>query len=224
MSKNILLVGGLNKAKSLADSLLSRSYNVTLINKDPLVCEKLAEDSRLKVFLGDGTKPFILEEAAASEMDMVIALTSKDEDNLLICELCKKRFHVKKTVAIVMDPQKLDFFRAMGIDSPVCAVSALTSVIEQHAFIEDIKGAVSVAGGLIKIVEVSIVDGDFAEHKEVQQLGLPREVIIGTILRGDKVIVPKGDTVLLANDQLIVLATEKEELSLLSHFRKGGLR
>ena len=66
----------------------------------------LASIEDLEVIFGDGTKPFVLEEADGENMDIAIALTNKDDDNLVICELCKKKFHVKKTVALVRDPQK----------------------------------------------------------------------------------------------------------------------
>ena len=134
MKTRVLLVGGRSKAKSLATSLLRKGYQVTVINDTYEDCLKLAEIDKLIVINGDGTRPFVLEDASAGDADIAIALTSKDEDNLVICELCKKRFHVKKTVALLTDPKKTDFFYKMGIDSVVCAITAITGIIEQQAF------------------------------------------------------------------------------------------
>ena len=119
MKGNVLLVGGRSKAKSLAQSLLKKGYRVTVINKDLPDCEKLAENEKLIVIHGDGTKPYVLEDAGAGNMEIAIALTPRDEDNLVVCELCKKRFRVPKTLSLLSDPQKVDFFYKMGVDSVV---------------------------------------------------------------------------------------------------------
>ena len=71
MKGNVLLVGGRSKAKSLAQSLLKKGYRVTVINKDLLDCEKLAENEKLTVIHGDGTKPYVLEDAGAGNMELV---------------------------------------------------------------------------------------------------------------------------------------------------------
>ena len=75
MKGNVLLVGGRSKAKSLAQSLLKKGYRVTVINKELSDCEKLAENEKLTVIHGDGTKPYVLEDAGAGNMELVIALT-----------------------------------------------------------------------------------------------------------------------------------------------------
>jgi trk system potassium uptake protein TrkA len=110
MKTKVLLIGGRSKAKSLAVSLIKKGYHVTAINDTYEDCLKLAEIDELAVINGDGTRPYILEDACAGDADIAIALTSKDEDNLVICELCKKRFHVKKTVALLTDPKRRTFF------------------------------------------------------------------------------------------------------------------
>ena len=65
MKGTVLLVGGRSKAKALAQSLLKKGYRVTVINKDLSDCEKLAENEKLTVIHGDGTKPYVLEDAGA---------------------------------------------------------------------------------------------------------------------------------------------------------------
>ncbi len=219
--RQILLVGGLNKAKSLASSLVSRGYRIIIVNRDAKDCEALAADGRFAVYCGDGTKPFVLEDVGADQVDIAIALTARDEDNLVICELCKKRFQVPKTVALVSDPKKISFFHDMGIDSAVCAVSTLTSVIEQHTFIEEMNNAISVGNGRVQIIELRIEEGDYAVHRQIQNLGLPREVILGSILRGDQVVIPRGNTQILAHDQLVILTSATHEKSVISQLKRG---
>ncbi|MFA6844830.1 MAG: NAD-binding protein, partial [Sphaerochaetaceae bacterium] len=176
-------------------------------------CLELATIDKLCVIHGDGTKPFILEDADASSADIVIALTTKDEDNFVICELCKKRFHIKKTVALVSDPKKTDFFYKMGIDSVVCAISAITSIIEQQAFIDKMTTLVPVGEGRLQISEVPITGNAPVVGKKLWEMNLPNEVIIGCILRGEKTMVPRGDTRILAGDLIVLISSNGQELA-----------
>lgn len=213
MKTRVLLVGGRSKAKSLATSLLRKGYQVTVINDTYEDCLKLAEIDKLIVINGDGTRPFVLEDASAGDADIAIALTSKDEDNLVICELCKKRFHVKKTVALLTDPKKTDFFYKMGIDSVVCAITAITGIIEQQAFVDKIATLVPIGEGRVSIAEVPIPGTAPAVGKKLWEINLPKQVIIGCILRGDTTMVPRGDTRILAGDMLVLISSDKQEMA-----------
>ena len=221
MKGNVLLVGGRSKAKSLAQSLLKKGYRVTVINKDLSDCEKLAENEKLTVIHGDGTKPYVLEDAGAGNMELAIALTPRDEDNLVICELCKKKFGVSKTLSLLSDPQKTDFFYKMGVESVVCAISAVTSIIEQQAFMEEMAKAIPIGEGRVQLLEVPITETDPAAQKQVWEINLPKEVIIGCILRRDQTLIPRGDTRILAGDILVLISgNEQEEIAILE--LKGG--
>ena len=213
MKTKVLLVGGRSKAKSLATSLIKKGYRVTVINDTYEDCLKLAEIDKLTVINGDGTRPFVLEDANTSDADIAIALTSKDEDNLVICELCKKRFHVKKTVALLTDPKKTDFFYRMGIDSVVCAITAITGIIEQQAFVDKIATLVPIGEGRVSIAEVPIPGTAPAVGKKLWEINLPKQVIIGCILRGDTTMVPRGDTRILAGDMLVLISSDKQEMA-----------
>lgn len=221
MKGNVLLVGGRSKAKALAQSLLKKGYRVTVINKDLPDCERLAENEKLIVIHGDGTKPYVLEDAGAVNAEIVIALTPRDEDNLVICELCKKKFRVSKTLSLLSDPQKTDFFYKMGVDSVVCAISAVTSIIEQQAFMEEMAKAIPIGEGRVQLLEVPITETDPAAQKQVWEINLPKEVIIGCILRRDQTLIPRGDTRILAGDILVLISgNEQEEIAILE--LKGG--
>lgn len=205
MKKKVLLVGGLHKAMSLAQSLLDKGYEVTAINNSYEDCLTLASIEDLEVIHGDGTKPFILEEADASGKDIVIALTQRDDDNLVICELSKKKFGVRKTVALVRDPQKTSFFYQMGIDSVVCAINAITGIIEQQAFVDEMTKVMSMEDGRVSIIELKICHDMPVVNKKLWELKIPTQAIVGYILRNDQGIVPRGDTRILTGDTLIVI-------------------
>ncbi|MDD4159932.1 MAG: TrkA family potassium uptake protein [Synergistaceae bacterium] len=211
MKTKILLVGGRNKAKALAVSLIGKGYHVTAVNDTYEDCLKLAEINKLDVINGDGTKPFVLEDADAGSADIVIALTPKDDENLVICELCKKRFHVKKTVAILTNPKNTPFFYKMGIDSVVCAITAITSIIEQQAFMDKILNLLPPSEGRISVAEIPIPASAPAACKKLWEINLPEHAIIGCILRGDTILVPRGDTRILAGDMLVLISSSQQE-------------
>jgi trk system potassium uptake protein TrkA len=213
MKTRVLLIGGFNKAQSLARSLINKGYFVIAINNDYENCLALAEINSITVINGDGTKPFVLEDANAQDSDIAIALTQRDDDNLVICELCKKKFHVKKTVALVNDPKKTEFFYKMGIDSVVCAINAITSIIEQQAFLDEIATLVPIGEGRISIAEVPIPGNAPVVDKKLWEINLPKEVIIGCILRGEKSMIPRGDTRILAGDVLVLISSDKQEMA-----------
>ena len=213
MKSRVFLIGGFNKTKYLANSLISKGYRVTAINKDADNSVSLAGIDRLTVYNGDGSMPYVLEEANIYDADIAIALTDRDDDNLVICGLCKKKFHVKKTVALITDPKKMDFFYKMGIDSVVCAVSTIASVIEQHAFLNDIATLVPVGENHINVSQIHIDAGAPAADKKVRDLELPKQVIIGCVQRGDRNMIPHGDTRIHAGDVLVLITLDEHEMT-----------
>ncbi len=212
-NRKVLLIGGRSKAMSMASSLLEKGYQVTAINDNYEHCLELAEIKGLSVIYGNGTKPYILDEAAAASFDIAIALTGRDEDNLVASQLCKKKYGIRKTVSLVIDPDKTEFFYQMGVDSVVCAVSAVTNIIQQQAFIDEMTSIIPVGKGLVKILEVRIQDGSPAAGKKLWEITLPKEGIVGCVLRGDTTLIPRGDTRILAGDTLVVITGSGQEMN-----------
>ena len=209
MKQKVLLIGGMNKAKALGESLLRKGYAVTLINNNLEDCQSLSENAKFSVVYGDGTKPYVLEDAGAEEMSIAIAMTSRDEDNLVACELCKKRFHVRRVVALVNDPRKTEFFYQMGIDSVVCAISALANIVEQQAFLDE--GLPALADGRVRVAEVAIAQSSPVLDKQLWEIHLPKQVIIGCIVREEQTLIPRGDTRIALGDMLVLLSASGQE-------------
>jgi len=218
MKSRVFIIGGFSHTKSLATSLIKKGYLVTAINKDVEKCRALAEIEKIDVFYGDGTKPFVLEDAHAHNADMAIALTGSDADNLVICELCKKKFSVKKTVAVVTDPKKTEFFYRMGIDAVVCAITAIAGIIEQQALIEEMDNFTQLEQGNVKITHLTVSGTSTAADKKLREIDVPKNAIVGCILRGERSIIPSGNTRILAGDTLIIITTEEYEATTVKAF------
>ncbi len=211
MSGRVMLIGGFDETRFLANSLLKKGYAVTAINQEQDKCERLATIERLDVYRGDGSKPFVLEDANVYNADIAIALTERDDDNLVICQLCKKKFNVKRTMAVISDPKKTEFFYRMGIDSVVCAVSTLSSVIEQQAVLDEMTTLIPVGAGRIRVSQVHLGANSPAAGKMLWEVNLPGQVIVGCIQRGEQHIIPRGVTPLLPGDLLVLISADEDE-------------
>jgi len=99
----------------------------------------------------------------------------------------------------------------MGIDSVVCAISAVANIIEQQAFLEEMATLVPIGEERIKIAQVPISGTAPTVDKMLWEINLPKQVIIGCILRGDKSMIPRGDTRILAGDVLVLISSDKHE-------------
>lgn len=211
MKTNVLLVGGGTRASALSETLLKKGYHVTALVKDLELCEELSNIEKLELYHGEESDPETLYDAGISRMDVVIAMSRKDEDNLVICELSKKKFQVRRTIALINDPKNTEFFYKMGVDSVLCEVSMITSFIEQNRLLDDMATMLPLGEGGIQIAQVRIPEDAPVVDRKIWEIGLPHEVIIGCILRGGTSMVPRGDTRILADDTLILISSEEYE-------------
>ena len=202
----ILLVGGHQKTHYLCRSLKAKRHSVTIINEEREFCEFLTNRYDVDCIVGDGTKPYLLEDAGAYEMDAVIALTHSDSNNLVICQLAKKKFGVTQTIAIASDPKNVDVFKRLGVDKIISVTATISSIIESEAFLGNIKSYLPLENGRVACAEFDITDNSPIKDKPLSEAGLPNGVIVGCVLRNDQTIVPQGDTVLWAGDRIILIS------------------
>lgn len=212
MSRKIFIIGGKTQARSLAESLNMKKYDVTVINKDEKFCQRIAEVEGINVILGDGCRVDVLQDADTNQCDVAIAMNDHDADNLVVCEVCKKIFGVKKTVAVVSDSNRTSLFYQMGVDSVVCTTSAITSILEQQTIASKLNKVIPISEGRIRISEVLVEEGSSIVGRKLVDIGLPKiGATIGCIIRGNETLVPKGDTTIETNDMLLVLSSANSE-------------
>lgn len=211
MKKRVFLFGGYSKAKSLAVSLLKRGYAVTAINSDRQNAEILAQIPALTVYEGDATSPRVLEDANLWNADFAIALTDYDADNLVACLLAKRLFNVQKTFSLITNPEKTELFHDAGVDTVVCAITSLTAIIEQTALVSEISTLVPLGDGSIKISQIVIPENAAVSGEQLMNLAIPKNAVVGCVIRGDKGIIPRGDTVIRAGDTVVLIAERSDE-------------
>lgn len=213
----IIIVGAGKVGYFLSKRLAADKHTVVIIEKDAAVCETIAKGVDFLVVRGDGCEPRQLEEAGISRADVVAAVTGEDEDNLVICQLAKEKFKVSRTVARINDPSNESVFSRLGIDVPIDATSILAKIIEEEVSFSDFINLMSFKRGKLAIVRVDLPTDSPVINKSLQELQLPPDSVLVSIIRGDEVIIPKGNTVLLAQDDVIALTLVQNEQQLLSY-------
>jgi len=159
-----------------------------------------------------------MEEAGARRADMVIAVTGEDEDNLVICQMAKKRFNVTRTIARLNNPKHEELFQKLGIDVTISPTKSILSLIETELPGPRFVPLMTLKRAGLDIVEMNIPPLSPAVGKKLTQINLPRRCNLVLIIRGTEPIFPIGDTELMANDDIYALVTREAEEELRTVF------
>lgn len=209
--KRALIIGGEKATYFLARHLIARGDRVTIIHRDAEACRYLLRHlDEAIVVQGNGSDPRLLEEAGARQADLLVALTTADQDNLVACQLGQRVFGVPRTIALVNDPENEEIFHRLGVSAAFSATRIIAALIEEQAEFAAITDLFPVAEGRIQISEVALEEGAPSVAIPLRDLGLPEGVLIAGILRGDDIIVPKGDSVPAAGDRLVLVSRPED--------------
>lgn len=200
----IIIVGGGKAVYFLARTFIAKGHSIVVINRDAEECKKLARTLKATIIKGDGSDPKILE-SECYHVKALLAVTPNDQDNLVICQLAMKRYHIPRTLALVNDPDNEKVFTELGISAAFSTTRIMSSLIEQRTGFEDITNLLPLAGGAVNVTEVCLKQTSPVAGKNVRDISLPANSLIAAIIRGDTPIVPHGNSELLAGDRLIVL-------------------
>ncbi|MDP8259827.1 MAG: NAD-binding protein [Candidatus Gygaella obscura] len=215
---HIIIVGAGKIGYFLAKRLYEDKHTVVLVEKNKTICEQIAKDINILVIHGDGCDMNVLNDAGAERCDVVAAVTGEDEDNLIISQLAKEKFNVSRTVARVNDSKNEKIFSELGVDVPVDATSIIAQIIEEEVSFSDLVTLMSFKRGKLSIVRVDLPKDSPIINKKIQEISLPADSVLVTIIRGDEVIVPKGNTILKAMDDIVALTLIENEKKLLNMF------
>jgi trk system potassium uptake protein TrkA len=214
----IVIVGAGKVGYFLAKRLWQDNHSVAIIEKNKDVCTDLSQELDVLIINGDSCDPRYLEEAGIARADVIAAVTGEDEDNLIVCQLAKERFSVQRTVARVNDPKNEHLFSELGVDVPIDATEILAKIIEEEVSFSDFVNLMSFKRGKLAIVRVDLPEDSPVINKKVQDLTLPPQSVLISVIRGEDIVVPKGDTVLEARDEIIALTLIENEQQLLNTF------
>ena len=201
----IILIGGSKLSYFLAKQFASKNYYTTIINDNYDEAKILSRSLKATVLHGQGSDPHTLAKAGAYQADVVLSLTTQDEDNLIACQIAQKEYGVPRTIALVNDPENQPIFEKLGITVAFSATQIIASLIEQQNASSDIQNLLPIAEGKVNVTEIALAADNPVVGKTIDELQLPDGTLIACILRQGEVIVPSGENSLQALDRLIVI-------------------
>lgn len=204
--KNICIAGGGETGLYLAETIERYDFVVKLIDANPQRCEYLSESlHKTQVISGDVTNRHFLEEERINSADIFIAVTGEDETNIM-SSLLAKELGVKQCITKVERPDYAEVIEELGIDlalSPrlITAEKILTLLKRGR-----IKSVSLLEEGKVEVIEYEVPPQVPIANRQLNQLSLPAESLVGMIVREGKLKVPTGQDQILPGDTVIIIA------------------
>jgi trk system potassium uptake protein TrkA len=207
----IIVAGGGKVGYYLAKTLMNQTQEVLIIERDKRKCEMISADLGSICQRGDATDSLLMEEAGMARADVVIAVTGDDEDNLMICQMAKKKFNVPRTIARINNPKNESIFKLLGIDQTVSVTDLILAQIEREIPAQSLVHLLTLREAGATFVEAKVPEDSPASGKPLQELRIPDDCVIPLIIRNGKGIVPHGETVLQGGDEVVAVTTLEHE-------------
>ena len=207
----VIVVGGGKVGYYLTKQLLTEGHEVLLLEKDRRRQAMLAEQMGEIVVQGDGCEVRLMAEVGFGRADVIVAVTGDDEDNLVICQMAKKKFQAPRTVARVNDPANVSLFQKLGIDTTVSSTQIIFNLLEQQIEPGEIIPLGALRNGNIEVVAINVSERSPVLNRNVRDLPLPGNALIISVVRAENALLPQGDIRFEADDTVIAMVVADEE-------------
>ena len=188
------------------------------MEKDRKMAEIIADQLGERVMHADGCEIRSMTEAGMGRANVVVAVTGDDEDNLVICQMAKRKFGVPRTIARVNDPKNEELFQELGIDQTVSSTRIIFNLIEQQIESGQVIPLAALKKGEIEVVEADITAGSPVDGQRIGQLDLPPNTLVISVIRDGHALIPHADTKLRQGDSVIAMLKADQEKELRSVF------
>lgn len=196
----------------IANDLVESGHEVLLIEQNPEVKERATTAEGVEWFVGDACEVASLREAGLERCDVIVAATGDDEDNLVVSLLAKTEFAVPRVIARVNEPRNEWLFNEnWGVDLSVSTPHLITALVEEAVTVGRLVRILQFEGGQARLVEVTLADDAAVIDRSISELELPRDSTLVAIVREEHVVMPRGDTVLEAGDEVLAMVTPASE-------------
>ena len=215
----VAIAGAGNVGQFIANDLAEAGHEVLIIEQDPGVVSRSPPPSpargrrrQIEWRTADACEVTSLREADIGAVDVVVAATGDDEDNLVISLLAKQEFAVPRVVARVNHPKNEWLFNEnWGVDVAVSTPHLILALIEEALCVGSLVRLLQFERGRARLVEVTLADDSPVVGPTIRELEIPRDATFVAIVREEHVVVPRGDTVFQAGDEVIALVTPDSE-------------
>jgi trk system potassium uptake protein TrkA len=208
----VAIAGAGNVGLFIANDLRGAGHEVQLLEQNPVVAERVQTAEGVEVVVADACEVTSLRSAGFERCDVVVAATGDDEDNLVISLLAKQEFGVPRVIARVNHPQNEWLFNEnWGVDLAVSTPHLITALVEEAVSVGRLVRILQFEGGNVRLVEVTLAENSPAIDTAIKDLDIPRDATIVAVLRSEHVVMPRGDTVFEAGDEVLAMVTPDSE-------------
>jgi len=216
----IIVVGIGRVGYYLMKALLDEGHEAFAIEKSASICENVVAEMGSVCVRGDGCEASTLTAAGTGRADMLIAVTGDDEDNLVACQVAKHKFNVPRTVARIRNPKNETIFKKLGVDVTVSATNIILERIAEELPTHPLTHLLTISDEGLEIVQIKIPPDSATAGKTIKELSLPPKSTLSLIIRKErKPIIPKANTTIQAEDQIIAVTTPESEEALRATLR-----
>ena len=208
----VVIAGAGRLGVETAAALSAARNEVTLIEIDDELAERLKGTLRCQVLRGDACDPNVLEESGALKAEVLIATTGDDEDNLVISLLAKRHFDIPRVVARVNYPENHWLYdEHWGVDVAVSAPSTLLSLVMEATGSTDTIGLLQLARAGVKLIETTIGEHSTTAGRTLAEITMPSGTMIAAVVRDGEPNVPGGSFQLAPGDEVILVTENASE-------------
>jgi len=202
----VIVAGGGKVGSNVARSLLEMGHEVTLIEQRPDRFARLEEEFGPVVMRGDATEISVLERAGlARPADLVFAVTGDDEDNLVISQIAKEGYGVRKAIARVNNPRNQQHFDLLGITQTVCATTNILGLVEHEMPEHGLVRLLELQKEGLVVAEVQVESGSPTAGKRVGGISVPAGSRLISVWRQGRTELVEPTTVLRPGDQVLAI-------------------
>ncbi|WP_439644559.1 potassium channel family protein [Demequina silvatica] len=218
----VMIAGAGSVGRSIARDLLEHGHEVLLVDSNPAAM-RVAQVAEAEWMLADVCEMSALRDAQVETMDVVVAATGDDKANLVVSFLAKTEFGVPRTVARVNNPRNEWMYDAQwGVDVAVSTPRIMTAMVEEAVAIGDLVRVFTFRQSGAALVEVTLPASSPVVGVLLREIQWPVDIVLATIIRGDRTIAPTPDDTLEAHDELLfIVSSEADPESLEQLLRRG---
>jgi trk system potassium uptake protein TrkA len=216
----VVIIGAGRTGSQLANLLLKQNQSVHLVENRKDVLSRIHRELPTEIiFEGNPTNPQILEAAGIRKADVLAAVTTSDETNLVLCYLAREKYQVHRTIARVNDPRTAWLFnQTFHVDVAVNQSEIISRMIEEEMSMGDMMMLLMLRHGHYSVVEEKIPLHSKAIGIAIKDLRLPEHCVIAAIIRQNEVIVPRGITTFEPDDEVLAVTDEEGAKQLMELF------
>jgi len=224
----IIILGAGQVGMSVAEVLASEANDITVVDRHSEQLRILQDHLDIRTVLGQASHPDVLQKAGAEDADLILAVTNSDETNMIACQVAYTVFHTPTKIARVraveyLNHRELFCQEALPIDVLISPEQLVTDSIQR---LIETPGALQVldfADGRVRLVAVkAFYGGPLVGHalREMSQRMPGIDTRVAAVFRHGRPIVPEGDTVIEADDEVFFIAASEHIHAVMGELRK----